>query len=289
MSSVRKQTSGTWSDYLLLLVLAPIASMVLLLAGSGQSTQATAIGSPSVVTQPKQTVMPAPTNATSPTPATNATPVATNSQKPTVDSENAAYFLAKYGEHIYPTLQSMPADMLTWYLTWIHRVSLYYGVPEEDILTVHYAELMGGGFNPLETRRSKAHAGGPGQIIPQTWNGWSCGSYQTVFMTDPASIAKCGGIGTDFDGNGIADIDSLPDNLAATAKHIKRDGITTALRTDNARHEVVLTDALALYNSGTTYWQASALTRTYVGIGLKWWRANRDLMSAYLSAYVANQ
>lgn len=293
MNSVRKQTNGAGSDYLLLLVLMPLVSAVLLLAGSGQSSQATEIGSPPVVIQQAQPQSTAVTNqgtvpmATQVPQATVQTQAqATQSQSSQNVADTNAEFLALYGEKVYPTLQSMPADMLTWYLTWVHRVAVFYDVPEEDIITVHFAELMGGGFNPLETRRSRSLAAGPGQIIPQTWNGWSCGSRQTVFMTDPAQISACGGLGADFDGNGIADVDSLPDNLAATAQHIKRDGISRSLQSNAVAHENALRDALAKYNSNKTYWQAPAITRTYVDIGLKWWRENAPLMSVYLSVYV---
>lgn len=295
MSSVRKQANEVWNDSILLLVLMPLVSAILLLAGSGQSSQASVNGSLPMVTQPEQpqAVNPGTTTVTAPTPQVvvqnqaqpPAQPAVQNTQSAGVADSNAK-FLALYGEKVYPTLQAMPADMLTWYLTWVHRVAVFYDVPEEDILAVHYAELMGGGFNPLETRRSRSRAAGPGQIIPQTWNGWSCGSQQSVFMTDPATIAACGGLGTDFDGNGVADVDSLPDNLAATAKHIKRDGISMSLQSNAVQHENTLRNALALYNSNKTYWQASALTRTYVDIGLRWWKENAPLMKVYLSVYV---
>lgn len=294
MRSVRNQKNGAWNDSILLLVLMPLVSAILLLAGSGQSSQASVNGSPPAVTQPEQpqAANPGTTTVTAPTPQVAvqnqqppAQPAAQNTPSAGVAGSNAK-FLALYGEKVYPTLQSMPPDMLTWYLTWVHRVAVFYDVPEEDILTVHYAELMGGGFNPLETRRSRSRAAGPGQIIPQTWNGWSCGSQQTVFMTDPATIAQCGGLGTDFDGNGVADVDSLPDNLAATAKHIKRAGISISLQGNAVEHENTLRNALALYNSNKTYWQAPAATRTYVDIGLRWWRQNAPLMKVYLSVYV---
>lgn len=286
MSSVRKQPNGAWSDSLLLLVLMPLASGIFLLAGSGQSSQASVSESPPVVIQieqPQSTTAENQGTTINPTPAPQV--VVQNTPAPNVADTNAE-FLALYGEQVYPTLQSMPADMLTWYLTWVHRVAVFYDVPEEDILMVHYAELMGGGFNPLETRRSRSLAAGPGQIIPQTWNGWSCGSRQTVFMTDTSQIQACGGLGADFDGNGIADVDSLPDNLAATAQHIKRDGVSMSLRSNAVQHENVLRDALAKYNSNKTYWQAPAITRTYVDIGLRWWRENAPLMEVYLSVYV---
>ncbi|MBX9948694.1 MAG: hypothetical protein K2Y39_06010 [Candidatus Obscuribacterales bacterium] len=287
MSSVRKQTNGAGSDYLLLLVLMPFVSAVLLLAGSGQSTQATEIGSPPpVVIQQQPTAMAATyEESTTEQPSKTAVPVVAAADIPDTNAE----FLALYGEKNYPTLQSMPADMLSWYLTWVHRVAIAYDVPEEDILTVHFAELMGNGFNPLETRRSRSLAAGPGQIIPQTWNGWSCGSHQTVFMSDPAQIQACGGLGTDFDGNGIADVDTLPDNLAATAQHIKRDGVSKSLQSNASLHENILRDALSKYNSNKTYWQAPAITRTYVDIGLRWWRENAPLMAVYLSVYVQDE
>jgi hypothetical protein len=298
MSSVRKQTNGAWSDYLLLLVLMPLVSAVLLLAGSGQSSQATEIGSPPVVIQQQPTAIAATSDRSSTAqpiapadtgdPQSPPQPVATSAPASDVPDSNAE-FLALYGEKNYPTLQSMPADMLSWYLTWVHRVAIYYDVPEEDILTVHFAELMGNGFNPLETRRSRSLAAGPGQIIPQTWNGWSCGARQTVFMTDPTRINACGGLGADFDGNGIADVDSLPDNLAATAQHIKRDGISRSLKSNPVQHENTLREALSRYNSNQSYWQAPAITRTYVDIGLNWWRENAALIDVYLTVYVKEQ
>ncbi len=285
MSSVRKQTNGAGIDFLLLLVLMPLVSAVLLLAGSGQSSQATEIESPPVVIQqqPANTATPAVQSQQQ----NSAQPAATGVAAADVPDTNAE-FLALYGEKIYPTLQSMPADMLTWYLTWVHRVAVAYDVPDEDILTVHFAELMGIGFNPLETRRSRSRAAGPGQIIPQTWNGWSCGARQSVFMTDPAQIEACGGLGTDFDGDGVANVDNLPDNLAATARHIKNDGIATSLRADEIQHESMLREALSSYNSGTGYWQATALTRTYADIGVTWWRENGALVAVYLSVYAPN-
>ncbi|HEY9786398.1 MAG TPA: hypothetical protein V6D17_13405 [Candidatus Obscuribacterales bacterium] len=213
-------------------------------------------------------------------------PIVSTASMPVDRPDTSDEFRAIYGDQLYPTLDSMPADLLSWYLYWVQRVALYYDVPEEDLLAVHYAELMGNGFRPLETRRSSARAAGPGQIIPQTWNGWSCGRNQTVFMTDPLSIQNCGGLGTDFDGDGIASVDSLPDNLAATARHIKADGISTALRSDQVRHESMLREALAQYNANRSYWQASRQTQRYADIGVNWMRDNRELVPVYIAVYV---
>lgn len=213
---------------------------------------------------------------------TDQAPLVVPADRPDTSDE----FRAIYGDQLYPSLDAIPADLLSWYLYWVQRVAQYYDVPEEDILAVHYAELMGNGFRPLETRRSSANAGGPGQIIPQTWNGWSCGRYQTVFFTNPADITRCGGLGTDFDGDGVANVDSLPDNLAATARHIKGDGISTALRANQTNHENVLREALSQYNSNSAYWQASLPTRRYADIGVAWMKSYRDLVPVYIAAYV---
>lgn len=289
MHSRGEKTGDSRSDFLLLLVLMPIASLILLLAGAKPSSQVSNDGSPHTVTEQNQvSTLPSTPIPTSIPPQVIEPTTAIQPGAPANVADTNAEFLALYGEHVYPTLQSMPADMLTWYLTWVHRVAVYFDVPEEDILSVHYAELMGGGFNPLESRRSTADAGGPGQIIPETWNGWSCGSNQSVFMTDPQEISRCGGLGRDFDGDGIANVDSLPDNLAATALHIKFDGISSSLRSDAAQHEAVLRDALAQYNSNRSYWQAPQITRTYVDIGLSWWRENSALIAVYLEVYAPN-
>lgn len=293
MSSVPGQKNGIWDYVCLSLFCLPALSFVILLAQAGQATPviesapplAVAIESSFPETVPDQVTVVQTTTVIPPTSVPQETPMPPPQENP-LDSN--AEFLALYGDHVYPTLQSIPADMLTWYLTWIHRVAVYYDVPEEDILAVHYAELMGNGFRPLESRRSSADAAGPGQIIPETWNGWSCGSNQTVFMTDPARIAECGGLGTDFDGDGLANVDSLPDNLAATARHIKNDGISTSLRLDSVNHESVLRNALAIYNSGKSYWQTGAITRTYADIGVGWWRENRELIPVYLQVYAPN-
>src|SRR5690349_66837 len=134
MSSVRKQTSGAGSDYLLLLVLMPLVSAVLLLAGAGQSSQATEIGSPPpVVIQQQPTAMassPAETPAIQP--ANTAVPAVQlqqpNTSQPTSAGVAAAdipdtnaEFLALYGEKNYPAVPSIPAGMLSWYLCWVHR------------------------------------------------------------------------------------------------------------------------------------------------------------------------
>ncbi len=264
MSPVGKKPNGGGNELVLVLLLVPFISMIVLSANGERVSPANLIGSPPAVTE-------------------------TNSTQSTAIDEHLqtanANFLEAYGEHIYPVLQEMPAEMLSWYLTWIHRVSQFYEVPEEDILTIHYAELLGAGFNPLETRRSSAGAGGPGQIIPQTWNGWTCGSDQSVFMTDPVSISACGGLGRDFDDDGIASVDSLPDNLAATARYLQGLGITLALRMDPASHEALLRDALALYNSNNVYALAPQDTKNYADIGINWWRQNWQLIPVYLSIY----
>jgi hypothetical protein len=293
MSSVPQKKNGIWDYVCLSLFCLPALSFVILLAQAGQSAPAIAGAPPLPVatessvpeTVPDQVTVVQPTTVMPPTSVPQE-----NSMPPPQENppDTNAEFLALYGDHVYPTLQSIPADMLTWYLTWIHRVAVYYDVPEEDILAVHYAELMGNGFRPLESRRSSADAAGPGQIIPETWNGWSCGSNQSAFMTDPAQIAECGGLGTDFDGDGLANVDSLPDNLAATARHIKNDGISTSLRQDSVNHESVLKNALAIYNSGKSYWQTGSITRTYADIGVGWWRENRELIPVYLQVYAPN-
>lgn len=293
MTSAPGKKNGIWDYVVLFLFCLPALSFLTMLVEAGKATPASANMPPPVVTTtsvPESTIVEItlnqPVTVIPPTSVPQATPMAPPVQDNLPDSN--AEFLALYGDHVYPTLQSIPADMLTWYLTWIHRVAVYYDVPEEDILAVHYAELMGNGFRPLESRRSSADAAGPGQIIPETWNGWSCGSNQTVFMTDPARIAECGGLGTDFDGDGLASVDSLPDNLAATARHIKNDGISTALRQNSDNHESVLRNALAIYNSGKSYWQTGSITRTYADIGIGWWRENRELIPVYLEVYAPN-
>lgn len=296
MNSAPQDKGGIWSNVLLLLFWLPAVSFLILLAQAKSPQQTVPTGPPAVVAVPTTTPETAnqvtsnqqtvPSQITAVQPTSSPPPTALPAQENPPDTN--AEFLALYGEHLYPTLQSMPADMLTWYLTWIHRVAVHYDVPEEDILAVHYAELMGGGFNPLESRRSSADAAGPGQIIPETWNGWSCGSNQAAFMTDPQEISRCGGLGTDFDGDGIANVDSLPDNLAATALHIKFDGVVSSLRSNAGQHEAILRDALAQYNSNKSYWQAPQITRTYVDIGLAWWRENSALIPVYLSVYAPN-
>ncbi len=62
----------------------------------------------------------------------------------------------------------------------------------------------------------------------------------------------------------------------------KFDGVLSALRADSAQHEAVLRDALSQYNSNKNYWQAPQITRTYVDIGLRWWRENSALIPVYL-------
>lgn len=294
MSSAPNNKDGNWNNLLTLLLWLPAVSFFILLAQGKQPEQTQTTAPPVVVVvengAEEAVSIQIPTIQPTSAPPTAANPVtlAVPDQVPQNVPDTNAEFMALYGEHVYPTLQSMPADMLTWYLTWVHRVAVYFDVPEEDILSVHYAELMGGGFNPLESRRSTADAGGPGQIIPETWNGWSCGSNQVVFMTAPQDIERCGGLGRDFDGDGVANVDSLPDNLAATALHIKFDGVSSTLRTDAAQHEAVLRDALAQYNSNKSYWQAPQITRTYVDIGLAWWRENSALIPVYLEVYAPN-
>lgn len=314
MEPTVNRSDGSRSYLLLLWLILPLASFVFVLAGGGTQAQGADQVPPDVVAldgspqdpdilpadstiiapasdgeeQSQTAVLPTPVPSTE-IPA-QAAELQTQSPAPSVMTDNppdtTAEFLALYGDQLYPTLDSMPADLLAWYLYWVERVAQHYDVPEEDILAVHYAELMGNGFRPLETRRSSARAAGPGQIIPQTWNGWSCGRNQTTFMTDPQSIINCGGLGTDFDGDGIANVDSLPDNLAATARHIKNDGISTSLRSNQANHEAALREALSRYNSNKSYWQAPAITQRYADIGVAWMRDNAALIPVYIEVYV---
>lgn len=208
--------------------------------------------------------------------------------------ERAAEFMRSYGDRLYATFEDVPQDLRRYYLYICVQVERFYGVPCEAILAVHFAELMGGGFRPLETRVSRAGARGPGQVTPGYWNGWYSGnvrSFRTLPVSHPGLDAtsimaniQYGGCGFDFDRDGDADPDSLVDNMAGTACGLLHSGVTVALRNNTPALSAALREALAVYNSGDSYGSAPQITRQYAEIGVAWIEANAAIIRAAIAA-----
>lgn len=180
-------------------------------------------------------------------------------------SKQEAQLREKYHGQSFATLEEMPEELRQFYLGTIDAVAEKYDVPPAILLSYLYAEQMGAGFG-FEPRMSSALAAGEGQITPGHWNGWDGNSPYYLFKTNPDKK----GSANDFDNNGVANVFSLPDNLAASAQDIARNGLINSnlKNLSPAEREAKYKNALARYNSGKSYENAPAVTKEYVKIGL---------------------
>lgn len=99
-------------------------------------------------------------------------------------------------------------------------------------------------------------ANGPFQFIEKTWEGWSCGTYDGVFESDPSKICPAG-YGQDGDFDGKADVQNLFDSSFAASELLGANGAapyTTDLD--------VLRDVASRYNSGKPWSQGQSIPET---------------------------
>lgn len=189
----------------------------------------------------------------------------------------------KYSGKQYKSLDDMPKDLRNFYLALVGIIAEEKGVDPIALMATHFAEKMGHGWQPFPDHVSSAGATGVGQVTPGFWNGWHRDkdgrtSPRNRFLTDPAEIAKYGGSGVDFDGDGKADPNSLADNIAATASTIRVTDLSKPSELGKLRSE------LCLYNAGKSCQNAPLVTNQYASIGVNWARANRLPILAMIAA-----
>ncbi|MCW5853988.1 MAG: VanW family protein, partial [Anaerolineae bacterium] len=180
---------------------------------------------------------------------------------------------AKYGQKLYPTLQSMPDDLREFYLMSVYWGAKFIGVPWQAVLAIHNTEIVGKGYRPFEQAVSVAAARGPGQITPGYWNGW--GSRSAAPFKNFSDIIKGGGngfhwgmraewlrylrheVGLDALQSTDADIMYLINNVVGTARGLYKNGVTldkfpSDPKQWSAANYKTLSDAAMIYNSGST-------------------------------------
>ncbi len=186
-----------------------------------------------------------------------------------------AQLRAKYGQKLYPTLESMPEDLREFYLTSVYWGATFIGVPWQAVLAIHNTEIVGKGYRPFENAVSFAAARGPGQITPGYWNGWGSGSRSAAPSKNFAEIVQGGGngfhwglrsewqrylrheVGLDALQSSDADIMYLINNVVATARGLYKNGVRSDRFPANpqqwsAANYKTLRDAAMIYNSGGT-------------------------------------
>ena len=182
---------------------------------------------------------------------------------------------ARYGQKLYPTLQSMPDDVREFYLTSVYWGAQLVGVPWQAVLAIHNTEVVGKGYRPFEQAVSFAAARGPGQITPGYWNGWAGGGRSAAPSKNFADIVKNNGngfhwglraewlrflrheVGLDALQSSDADIMYLINNVVATARGLYKNGVTTKAFPADPRqwsqaNITTLRNAVMIYNSGGT-------------------------------------
>ncbi len=178
------------------------------------------------------------------------------------------HVVQQYYNQLFPSLEAMPEDARTYVVNTVEEVATFFNVRPQDILGIMKQEQNNAGFRLYEDRISVAGAVGIGQIVPQTWNGWSGGNSNN-FSRSMAEIEQDGGIGFDWAARETwqkveqgalpmsvltstnADPNVFENSVAAIARHLTHYGLTAEFaqvqpQTFTSR----LADAIAIYNSG---------------------------------------